>query len=90
MEISANSRDETLYEDKDYDNTFKKSLRRKCSNVIFVTVEICSAIYHNFLSLNWYLLGIEMNLGHVHKTRFRYLIGEFSNFSDEHSPGNVR
>ena len=28
---------------KIYDNTFKKSLRRKCSKVIFITIKICSA-----------------------------------------------
>ena len=68
MEMSANPRDETLYEDKDYDNTFKKSLRRKCLNVIFVTVEICSASYIIFCCwIQWYPLGIEMNLGHVHE-----------------------
>ena len=26
-------------------NTFKKSLRRKCSKVIFITIKICSASY---------------------------------------------
>ena len=34
--------------------------------------------------MNWYLLGVEMNLGHAHKTRFWYLLGVFSKFSDEH------
>ena len=34
--------------------------------------------------LNWYLLGMEMNLGHAHKTRFWYLLGVFSKFSDGH------
>ena len=38
------------------------------------------------LLLNLYLLGVEMNLGHAHKTRFWYLLGPFSKFSDEH-PG---
>ena len=28
-----------------YDNTFKMSLRRKCSKVIFTTIKICSASY---------------------------------------------
>ena len=36
--------------------------------------------------LNWYLLGVEMNLGHTHKTRFWYLLGVFSKFYDEHTP----
>ena len=39
---------------------------------------------YNLLLLNWYLLGMEMNFGHAHKTRFWYLLGEFSKFSDEH------
>ena len=30
---------------KIYDNTFKKSLRRKCWEVIFITIKICSASY---------------------------------------------
>ena len=34
--------------------------------------------------MNWYLLGVEMNLGHAHKTKFWYLLGVFSKFSDEH------
>ena len=40
----------------------------------------------NLLLLNWYLFGVEMNLGHAHKTRFWYLLGVpvFSKFSDEH------
>ena len=35
------------------------------------------------LLLNWYLLGVEMNFGHAHKTRFWYLLGVFSKISDE-------
>ena len=34
--------------------------------------------------LNWYLLGLEMNLEHVNKTRFWYLLGVFSKFPVEH------
>ena len=34
--------------------------------------------------MNWYLLGVQMNLGHAHKTRFWYLLGVFSKFSNEH------
>ena len=34
--------------------------------------------------LNWYLLGLEMNLEHVNKTRFWYLLRMCSKFSDEH------
>lgn len=34
--------------------------------------------------MNWYLLGVEINLGHAHKTKFWYLLGVFSKFSDEH------
>ena len=37
-----------------------------------------------FVVLNWYLLGVEMNLGHAHKTRFWYLSGVLSKISDEH------
>ena len=41
--------------------------------------------YYNFLLLNWYLLGVEMNLRHAYKTRFWYLLGlMFSKFSNEH------
>ena len=59
-----------------YDNTFKTVLERKRSKVIFSTIEI--------KLLNWYLLGVEMNLGHGHKTRFWYLLWVLSKFSDEH------
>ena len=38
----------------------------------------------NLLSLNWCLLGVEMNLGQAHKKRFWYLLGVLSKFSDEH------
>ena len=31
-----------------------------------------------------YLLGVEMNLRHAHKTRFWYHLGVFSKFSDKH------
>ena len=34
--------------------------------------------------MNWYLLGVQMNLGHAHKTRFWYLLGVSSKFSNEH------
>ena len=47
--------------------------------VIFNSIKICSAS-----DMNWYLLGVEMNLGHAHKTKFWYLLGVFSKFSDEH------
>ena len=47
--------------------------------VIFNAIKICSAI-----DMNWYLLGVEMNLGHAHKTKFWYLLREVSKFSDEH------
>ena len=47
-------------------------------------MKICSASYYNLLLLNWYLLGVKMNLGHAHKTRFWYLLELFSKFSDEH------
>ena len=30
------------------------------------------------------LLGVEMNLGHSHKTRFWYLLEVFSKFSDKY------
>ena len=59
---------------KIYENTFKNSLRRKGWKVIFITIKICSGSY---IVLNWYLLKMEMNLGHAHKhahkTRFWYL-----------------
>ena len=38
----------------------------------------------NLLLLKWYLLGVEKNLGHAHKTRFWYLLGVLTKFSDEH------
>ena len=60
---------------KIYDNTCKKSLRPKCSKVIFVNIEICSACYTILLLLNRYLLGVEMKLGHARRTRFWYLLG---------------
>ena len=66
---------------KIYGNTFKNSLRRRGSKVIFITIKICSA---SFIVLNWYLLKVEMNLGHAHKTRFWYLFGVFSKISDKH------
>ena len=66
---------------KIYGNTFKNSLRRRGSKVIFITIKICSA---SFVVLNWYLLKVEMNLGHAHKTRFWYLFGVFSKISDKH------
>ena len=34
--------------------------------------------------MNWYLLGVQMNLGHAYKTRFWYLLGVFSKFSNGH------
>ena len=34
--------------------------------------------------LNWYLLGVEMNLGHAHTTRFWYLLGVLSKISNKH------
>ena len=62
---------------KIYDNTCKKSLRPKCSKVIFVNIEICSACYTILLLLNRYLLGVEMKLGHACRTRFWYLLGVY-------------
>ena len=47
--------------------------RRKCSKVIFITFYYCQCQIYNFLLLNWYLLGVQMNLGHAHKTRYWYL-----------------
>ena len=66
---------------KIYGNTFKNSLRRRGSKVIFITIKICSASY---IVLNRYLLKVEMNLGHAHKTRFWYLFGVSSKISDKH------
>ena len=51
---------------------------------MFSTIKIRSASYEMLLLFNWYLLGVEMNLGHAHKTRFLYLLGLLSKFSDEH------
>ena len=65
---------------KIYGNTFKNSLRRRGSKVIFITIKICSASY---IVLNRYLLKVEMNLGHAHKTRFWYLFVVFSKISDK-------
>ena len=45
---------------------------------------VVSVPSYNLLLLNWYLLGVKMNLGHAHKTRFWYLLGVFSKFSDKH------
>ena len=54
-----------------------------------ITIEICRASYSNLLLSNWHLLGVEMNLGHAHKTRFWYLLGVPSrNFIGEYPPGN--
>ena len=61
MKMAA--RVDTHYEDEAYDNTFKRSLRKKCSKVNFVTIKICQL--YNLLLLNWYLLGVEINLGQV-------------------------
>ena len=69
---------------KIYDNTFKKSLRRKCSKVIFITIKNLQYRLYNLLLLNCYLLGVKMNLGHADKTRFWYLLRVFLKFSDEH------
>ena len=33
--------------------------------------------------LNWYLLGVQINLGHAHKTRFWYLLGVLSKISNK-------
>ena len=52
---------------------------------LFITIKICSASdIFCCCTLNWYLLVVEMNLGHAHETRFWYLLGVFSKFSDEH------
>ena len=52
---------------------FKKSLRRKCLKLFLLPIEICSASFM-LLLLNWYLLGVKMNLGHAHETRFWYIL----------------
>ena len=53
--------------------------------VILTTIKILQCEFYNFLLLNWFLfIGVEMNLGHAHETRFWYLLGVFSKFSDEH------
>ena len=53
-------------------------------------MKICRASYYNLLLLNWYLFGVEMNLGDSHKTRFWYLLEVFSKFSDEHPRHFIR
>ena len=50
MKMTA-ARVDTHYEDEAYDNTFKRSLRKKCSKVNFVTIKICQL--YNLLLLNW-------------------------------------
>ena len=62
---------------KIYDNTFKNSLRRKGWKVIFITIKICSASY---IVLNWYLLKVEMNLGHAIKQDSGNFRGVLENF----------
>ena len=57
----------------------------KSLKVILTTIKILQCEFHNFLLLNWFLfMGVEMNLGHAHETRFWYLLGVFLKFSDEH------
>ena len=70
---------------KIYNNSFKKSLRRKCSKVNFIAIKICSA-NDSFVVVELIPLGGGggMNLGHAHKTRFWYLLGVVSKFSKEH------
>ena len=72
---------------KIYDNTFKTTLTRKGSEVIVIAIKISSASY---IVLNWYLLGVEMNLANAHKTRFWYLLGVFSKMPDEHPRHFIR
>ena len=74
---------------KIYGNTFKNSLRRRGSKVIFITIKICSASY---IVLNWYLLKVEMNLGHAHKTRFWYLFDKHPRhfYRRLHPPSGVK
>ena len=46
--------------------------------------KLCSASY--IICCCWIgTWGVEMNLGHAHNTRFWYLLGVFSKFSDEYS-----
>ena len=66
---------------KIYDNTFKKSLRRKCLKVIFITIKICSASYIICCCRIGTPLGVEMNLEHAHSGTF---LGVFLKFFDEH------
>ena len=72
---------------KIYDNTFKTTLTRKGSEVIVIAIKISSASY---IVLNWYLLGVEMNLPNAHKTRFWHLLGVFSKMPDEHPRHFIR
>ena len=63
------------------------TLTRKGSEVIFIAIKISSASY---IVLNWYLLGVEMNLPNAHKTRFWHLLGVFSKMPDEHPRHFIR
>ena len=58
----------------------KRPWEESVRKLSLLPIEICSASY---IVLNWYLLGVEVNLGHAHKTRFWYLLGVFSKFSAE-------
>ena len=66
-------------------NTKKiRKITRNTTDLSSSTITKTSLECYNLLLLNWYLLGMEMNLGHTHKTRFWYPLGLFSKFSDEH------
>ena len=58
----------------------KRPWEESVRKLSLLPIEICSSSY---IVLNWYLLGVEVNLGHAHKTRFWYLLGVFSKFSAE-------
>ena len=47
-----------------------KSLEKKVFESYLYYYENVKGQLYNLLLLNWYLLGMEINLGHAHKTRF--------------------
>ena len=67
---------------KIYDNTSKTSLGGKCSKDIFIAVKICSANY--IFCRCWIGTSLGWKQIWAHKTKFWYLLGVFSKFSDGH------
>ena len=78
------ARDDTLYWDKDLWQYFQKVLEKKGFESYLYCYQNLQCQVYNLLLLNWYLLGVEMNLRHAHKTRFWYLLRVFLKMSDKH------